>query len=170
MMPIMVIYLSSFWVGRGHIWELLFDIKKFFDYGGKFDCDCSLIISRVYTIIISFLILSFFCSCIAEVARKIRSKDKEEKGVNTYTAVFGIPKAILLLSVLEICTFTCQFVIIGKEYYLPLILVLAFCLISNMLFINKPTHKMSKLIEATGNIYIAFSYLSMFLLFNGISF
>ena len=167
MMPVMVIYLASFVIKDSIIWEILFNTPS---YLGAYTTEWIEIGYKFQIAFLTFLILSYFCSCIAEVSRKIRSKDKEEKGVKTYTAVFGIPKATLLLSVIEICAFACQYVIIGQEKYLILFIALIIPLFCNIMFNFKPEHKVSKMVELMGNLYIAFSYLSMFLLYSGYTF
>ena len=49
-------------------------------------------------IILSIL---YIVSWVVEIARKIRAKESEEEGVKTYTQVYGIPKAIFILFILE---------------------------------------------------------------------
>ena len=170
MMPAMIIYLSSFLFEYDKVWNLL--LNQYVHDGGYYmrhinDIEFA---SKVQFMFIAFLLLSYFCSCIAEVARKIRSKDKEENGVKTYTAVFGIPKATLLLSVLEICAFACQYVILGEMRNIILFVALAIPLFSNIMFNIKPIYKASKMVELSGNLYIAFSYLSMAMLYSGFKF
>ena len=59
------------------------------------------------------LLLSYVVSWIIEIARKVRCKKDEEKGVKTYTAVFGIPKACILLSGLELLLTICRLILPG---------------------------------------------------------
>jgi 4-hydroxybenzoate polyprenyltransferase len=42
-----------------------------------------------------FLIVSFFNGVVIEVGRKIRAPQDEEVGVETYTALWGRPQAIM---------------------------------------------------------------------------
>ena len=53
------------------------------------------------TILWRLLLLSYIVSWIIEIARKVRCKDDEENGVKTYTAVFGIPKAMIIFFILQ---------------------------------------------------------------------
>ncbi len=134
LMPILVLYLSSF--------AFFINIKAMW----------------------KILILSYIISWIVEVARKVRCKDDEEKGVKTYTQVFGINKAMLLLSLLETVLAIIHGAILGKEY---IILVIALYIISNivnLLFAIKKNKKMAKITELTANMYILFCYLSIGLL------
>lgn len=110
------------------------------------------------------LVLSYLVSWIVEIARKIRSKEQEETGVRTYTAVYGIPKAILILSILETLLALVQYVILGKKYIIPIIVMYAIMIIINILFLAKKKKKFAKIVELSANIYIMLVYLSMLLL------
>ena len=63
------------------------------------------------------LLLSYVVSWIIEIARKVRCKKDEEKGVKTYTAVFGITKATILLSVLELLLTLTRIILPGKPLF-----------------------------------------------------
>ena len=166
MLPVMAIYLMSFVFDELTLFNLIMGnenaIIEIFDW---MQFDQRLILIKIIRL---FLVMSYFCSCIAEVARKIRSEEKEENGVNTYTSVLGIEKAIFLLCIIELCTFICQYLIIGKAELLTLFMIFAICIIINIVFIYKPEHKYSKLVELSGNMYIAFAYFSMFMLYGGV--
>ena len=107
--------------------------------------------------------MTYVISWIVEIARKVRCKEDEEKGVKTYTAVFGIKKATLLLSALEIILACIQGLILRKYTISVVCLVLAVILI-NIGFITKRNKKFAKLTELSANIYIFLVYFSMGLL------
>ena len=110
-----------------------------------------------------FLVMTYIISWIVEIARKVRCKEDEEKGVKTYTAVFGIKRATLLLSLLEIILAGVQGLILRKYTISVVCLVLAVILI-NIGFIIKRNKKFAKLTELSANIYIFLVYFSMGLL------
>lgn len=139
LMPILVLYLSSF------VHE---NISHFFT-------------SSYYHM---FLGMTYIISWIVEIARKVRCKEEEEKGVKTYTAVFGITKAMFLLFVLQLILFTLQTVILGKEKIGITILLFTIVSIINLLFAIIQNKKLSKLTELSANMYVFIAYFSMILL------
>ncbi len=110
------------------------------------------------------LLMSYIISWIVEVARKIRCKEDEEKGVKTYTAVLGIKKTILMLFILETILMILQSYIL--EFKNLFLIIPAYILINifNLLFIKNKNKMASKLVEIFSNIYIIFVYLSLILL------
>ena len=110
------------------------------------------------------LIMVYLVSWIVEVARKVRCKEDEEKGVNTYTAVLGIGKTIFVLFVTQTLLMLLQVSVLGMKH-LPWILVLyTITDIINIVFAEKKTRKYAKLVELMANIFIVVTYLSMGLL------
>lgn len=105
------------------------------------------------------LLFTYIVSWIIEIARKIRCKEAEEKGVKTYTAVFGIPKATLLLCFLETLLFALSIFIIGFNIYVTV----GFGIIEliNFLFIFKQTKILSKCVEYLADIYVMGLLVSM---------
>lgn len=112
----------------------------------------------------TLLIMSYIVSWIVEVARKIRSKEQEEKGVKTYTAVLGITKATVLLTVLETFLAIMQYLILGNKYTVIIVLLYIINVITNILFVMKKSKKYAKGVELSANIYILIVYWSMLLL------
>lgn len=110
------------------------------------------------------LLISYLVSWTVEIARKIRCKEDEEKGVKTYTAVFGINKAMLILFLLETFLMLLQLKIIGVAYVYVVIGIYMLVNLVNLLFVVKQTHKLAKITELSANIYIIIVYLSMGLL------
>jgi len=46
--------------------------------------------------LIPYLLVGYVAGLVFEVGRKIRSKEEEEEGVNTYSAVWGIKKSVII--------------------------------------------------------------------------
>ena len=136
MMPILVVFLSKFPNGR------IFLTNRYF----------------------LFLFMTYVVSWIIEIARKVRCKEDEEEGVRTYTAVFGINKAMLLLNLLQLILTTIQTLILGKERLLITGIPFAIVLLTNILFAIKQNKILSKLAELFANIHVFIVYFSMILL------
>lgn len=111
-----------------------------------------------------FLLMTYIVSWIVEVARKIRCKEDEEKGVKTYTAIFGIGGAIFILFILETLLMIIQAFILGKQYLAIIVVIYILVNIINVLFLKIKTKKTAKLVELSANIYIIIAYLSLGLL------
>lgn len=136
MMPILVVFLSKFPNGR------IFLTNRYF----------------------LFLFMTYVVSWIIEIARKVRCKEDEEEGVRTYTAVFGINKAMFLLNLLQLILTTIQTLILGKERLLITGIPFAIVLLINILFAIKQNKILSKLAELFANIHVFIVYFSMILL------
>ncbi len=134
LMPLLVIYLSSF------------------------VCEVNLVS------IWKLLLLSYIISWIVEIARKVRCKEDEENGVKTYTYVFGIKKAMLILSILETILMIIHTNILGKNYLLLTIGSYTIAILINILFGIRQNRKLAKITGISANIYILLSYLSLGLL------
>lgn len=108
------------------------------------------------------LLMSYIISWIVEVARKLRCKEDEEKGVKTYTSVLGIKKAVLLLWGLEAILTIINILILQKILFL----IIAFIFISliDLIFMIKQNKIFAKVTELSANIYIMIAYLSMLIL------
>ena len=113
---------------------------------------------------IYLIYLTYVISWIVEFARKIRCKKDEEKGVKTYTAVFGIPKAILILGILELFAYMLQLEILNRNYEYDCLAVYFIIMAINILFVITENKFFSKLVELSANLYIAFVYLSFIVL------
>ena len=103
------------------------------------------------TILWRLLLLSYVVSWIIEIARKVRCKKDEEKGVKTYTAVFGIPKATILLSALELILIILRLFLPGEPLMnvaqIGLIILFIGTIIVNVLFTQKKIRKFAKSVE-----------------------
>ncbi len=112
-----------------------------------------------YSNIWKILLMSYLVSWIVEIARKVRCKEKEEKGVKTYTAVFGIPKAVALLTTFEFILAISNYLILRKIYIAIIPFVVA--LLINIVFAIRKDKLTSKLCELSGNVYIMVLYVSL---------
>ena len=110
------------------------------------------------------LLISYLVSWTVEIARKLRCKEDEEEGVKTYTAVFGIGKATLILVVLETLLMLTQIKALGIAHLPWIIGVYVLTNITNLLFAKNKTKKLAKITELSANIYIIIIYISMGLL------
>jgi len=110
------------------------------------------------------LLLSYVVSWIIEIARKVRCKKDEEKGVKTYTAVFGIPKATILLSVLELLLTICRLILPGVPLmnWAQILLLVLFVgiIVVNVFFIQKKTRKFAKAVEYLADALVMLTLLS----------
>jgi 4-hydroxybenzoate polyprenyltransferase len=134
LMPVLVLYLTSF-IGNIQI-EFIYEI----------------------------LLMSYFVSWIVEIARKIRCKEDEEKGVKTYTAVFGIKKAVLILSTIEIILIIIQTKILTSKYIILTAILLVLVMCCNIIFVKKQDKKTSDFVQLSANILVLACYFSMYLL------
>ena len=124
-----------------------------------------------------FALLPYIGAWIMEIARKMRCEDCEEKGVKTYTAVFGIPKASIILSIVEIifmavsCFEVWFLTKLNNAISLPVIFYLIFivlgviCLIFNFMFNEIQSHKWSKNVEYMGYSQVILTYIVFFFIF-----
>ncbi len=141
LMPVLVMYLSSYIITPNMCMEALF----FSNLG-------------------EILLISYLVSWTVEIARKLRCKEDEEEGVKTYTAVFGIGKATLILVVLETLLMLTQIKALGIAHLPWIIGVYVLTNITNLLFAKNKTKKLAKITELSANIYIIIIYISMGLL------
>ena len=114
--------------------------------------------------ILPFIIMTYIISCIVEIARKVRCKEDEEKGVKTYTAVLGINKTIFILCMLETIIMILQLIILGKQYLLFILSSYVVVNVINLLFVIKKNKLFAKLTEISANLYILIAYFSLLLL------
>ena len=116
------------------------------------------------TILWRLLLLSYVVSWIIEIARKVRCKKDEEKGVKTYTAVFGIQKATLLLSVLELILTILRLFLPGEPLMnvaqIGLIILFIGTIMVNVLFTQKKTRKFAKAVEYLADGLVMLTLLS----------
>jgi len=117
-----------------------------------------------------FLIISFFNGLVIEIGRKIRAKEQEEVGVETYSKLWGEKKSVIIwaiqLSIVFILSIVCM-VVLSYSFIEIGILVLIYLtsLFVAFRFFKHQTELNSKKIEMISGVWT----LSMYLLLGGIS-
>jgi len=113
-----------------------------------------------------FFAVSYMNGLVLEFGRKIRTPEKEEEGVVSYTGLYGTKGGVVIWLVLLFITL--GFAIGAAEYAgfgLNLILILVpfflVCSIPGIQFLIKPTAKKSKFIEYASALWTALMYLSL---------
>ena len=113
------------------------------------------------------LAMVYFVSWIIEIARKMRCKADEEKGVKTYTAVLGIPRATILISVLELLLLVSRILLPSKLNTgndiakIVLAVIYALLIAINVGFVAKKTRKLAKCVEYLGDAFVMIICLSV---------
>jgi len=111
-----------------------------------------------------FFAVSYMNGIVLEFGRKLRSPEKEEEGVVSYTGLYGtIGGTVAWLAILFL-TFSLSlaasyFAGYGMLAYGMLSLCFLLCTIPALLFIRTHTQKLSKLIEYASAIWTAAMYL-----------
>lgn len=113
-----------------------------------------------------FFAVSFCNGLVLEFGRKIRTPEKEEEGVVSYTKLYGTKGGVIVWLILLLFTFCLA---LGAGWYAgfltKLILVLSpfliLCSLPAILFVLKPTVKRSKFIEYSSALWTALMYLSL---------
>lgn len=141
LMPVFVIFLTSL---------LPFTIPIY-------SMNSYLLLSEIWPL----LFMSYVISWIVEIARKVRCKEDEEEGVKTYTAVFGIPKAMIILFVLETLLMLITTLILKENTLMFSIIMYAIANIPNVLFLVKQNKIFAKMTELTANLYVMICYFSL---------
>ena len=113
-----------------------------------------------------FLLLSFFNGIVIEVGRKIRAPESEERGVETYTVLWGINKAVIVWLANIVLTAACGLMAALKTgFALPvMILFLILILLAVLLgvkFVRRPSAKLGKAIENFSGIWTILMYTSL---------
>lgn len=111
-----------------------------------------------------FLIVSFFNGIVLELGRKMRAPEDEEKGVPTYTALWGPPSAVIAwLTALALTALSATFAAMCIGFTVPVVLVLAFLLLRAVLlglsFLREPQHRHTKRFETASGIWTLCMYL-----------
>ncbi len=113
-----------------------------------------------------FILASYFNGIVWEVGRKIRAPSQEEPGVETYTAMWGIPRAVgaWLLALIS----TACFILLAAwkiDFFLPVLMVAGALLLLasaySFVFIRKRSNKLAKGFEAASGVWTLFMYLML---------
>lgn len=113
-----------------------------------------------------FFAVSFCNGLVLEFGRKIRTPEREEEGVVSYTKLYGTKGGTIIWMLLLLVTF--GFALAAGWYagfLFNLVIVLTpffvLCALPAILFINRPTVKRSKFIEYSSALWTALMYLSL---------
>jgi 4-hydroxybenzoate polyprenyltransferase len=113
-----------------------------------------------------FLIVSFFNGVVIEVGRKIRAPQDEEVGVETYTALWGRPQAIMAwLGALLLTAISAWLAAREIDFARPagglLLVLLSFGLIAAIRFLHMPNIRRARAIETVSGIWTVLMYLGI---------
>lgn len=116
--------------------------------------------------ILWFLLVSFFNGVLFEFGRKIRAREDEETGVDTYTAMWGIPKATGAWVITLMLNFTAATMAANNTgsltFTVPLLLIFLLpTLWTGVRFIRQPTSKHAKTIETLSGIWTLAMYITL---------
>ena len=113
-----------------------------------------------------FLAVTFLNGIVIEVGRKIRAREAEEEGVETYSALYGARRAtigwlgVLALTYISAAT-AAWYAGFGEWGLLVLSLVLLACGTPGVLFLMRQEQRRAKLIETAAGIWTIGMYLSL---------
>jgi hypothetical protein len=113
-----------------------------------------------------FLVVSFFNGIVVEIGRKIRPLDAEEAGVETYSVLWGGPRAVAVWVAAIATTGMCAFEVsrhlglAGPIGVLLAALVLG-CAAVGGRFLRAPSRGGGKLIEMASGVWTLLMYLSL---------
>jgi 4-hydroxybenzoate polyprenyltransferase len=113
-----------------------------------------------------FLAVSFFNGMVIEIGRKLRAPADEEHGVQTYTVVWGRPRALLAWLAAMMLTYACALLAAYRiGFTVPVAIVLGVLLVFTAricwTFNREPTTSRSKLLELMAGIWTLALYLML---------
>lgn len=113
-----------------------------------------------------FFAVSFFNGIVLEIGRKIRVPGKEAEGVLTYSSMHGAGKASLMWIGILFATLLCSvaaswFAGYGMIAYSILGGFFLLCALPAILFLNKRTERLSKMIEYASALWTIAMYLTL---------
>jgi 4-hydroxybenzoate polyprenyltransferase len=119
-----------------------------------------------HLLLIWFLMASYFNGVVIEIGRKVRAPTDEETGVNTYTVLWGRPRAALAwvgaMLASGVCA-TVAAVLIGAASAVGAILGVALLLaaLAAWMFVREPITRRAKRIELVSGLWTILMYLSV---------
>jgi len=113
-----------------------------------------------------FLVVSFFNGIVVEIGRKIRPVEAEEEGVETYSLLWGRPRAVGAWIGAIAVTALCAFQVsrhIGAATPIGVLLaaLVIACTAVGSWFLRAPTLRGGKLIEVASGVWTLLMYLSL---------
>lgn len=113
-----------------------------------------------------FFAVSYMNGLVLEFGRKIRTPETEEEGVVSYTGMYGTKGGVIIWLILMFCTLGLATGATNyADYGMVAIIVLGtfyiLCAIPGILFIGKPTVRLTKFIEYASALWTALMYLSL---------
>lgn len=112
------------------------------------------------SILLLMLCISTMCSTMTyEISRKTWSKDKEHEFADSYTKSWGIPKTIIINQIVALMSciiFLYVFYIANLSITFSIITLLLFLVLlsSEIYFMLSPDNKKSKIVEASGILFL----------------
>ncbi|MCL2145358.1 MAG: UbiA family prenyltransferase [Endomicrobia bacterium] len=113
-----------------------------------------------------FLIVTFLNGVVIEIGRKIRPKEAEEAGVETYSYLWGSKNAVYVWLTVLFITFifaniACFYAGFGKYSFLFLLFFMVFCSLPALKFLKDNSKKTSAKIETMSGVWTLGMYLSL---------
>ena len=113
-----------------------------------------------------FLLVSFFNGMVIEIGRKIRAPQDEETGVETYSALWGARRAIIVwllaLTLTAISAFAAaSWIDFALEAGIILVVLLVLCVVLAARFLRDRQSRRAKLIETISGVWTVLMYLSL---------
>ena len=113
-----------------------------------------------------FLIVSYFNGIVVELGRKIRAPQDEERGVETYSALWGRTTAITLwVAAIVVTALVAWQAAMRIQFERPvigiLVLLVGGCVIASVRFVRRPGKGAGKTIEIASGIWTLLMYLSL---------
>lgn len=110
-----------------------------------------------------FLVLSFLNGCVLEIGRKIWAPESERAGVETYTSLLGIPRAVLAWIACLLVAFGFILAVGARidamlAVAIPAALALVFAIAMAVRFLRSPTLSAQKMIDTAAGVWVLFSY------------
>ena len=108
----------------------------------------------------AFLAMGYFGGIVMEIGRKLRAPADEEPGVETYSALWGRPRAVSVW--LGAMLLTCAAVVLSSAPLMaivPLVALLGSAVVARA-FLGRPTQGAGKRIEIASALFLLVTYLS----------
>jgi hypothetical protein len=107
---------------------------------------------------VPFLVISFLNGIVLEIGRKIRQKEDEENGVDTYSALWGKTKAVMVFVLILFCVILVAQLIINSVFIIALLVLFAYIVHISAKFLQNSEVK-GKKIDTLSAVWVLASYL-----------